>query len=59
MMRQIRERFKTRKLEEGDFSKCCFKLSQDERGIVLDQNDYASDIDFPTLPAERMCAPKN
>ena len=34
-------------------------MSQDERGIVFDQNDYASDIDFPTLPAERMCAPKN
>ena len=35
VMRQIRERFKTRKLEEGNFQYVGFKLSQDERGIVI------------------------
>ena len=51
---EILKTFKVGKSEQGNFMYTGFQLSQDAKGVLLDQSEYVESITIPTLDAARM-----
>lgn len=53
VMKKLRERFLTGKRERKNFTYVGFLLTQDDKGVIIDQNHYAQDIEQVEIKREK------